>query len=100
MCIRDRITGNQEQDSSAIKTLLQNNAYQVTDVSLATGDLDEDAKFAIDVYKRQIVSCVTDCDCVAVFYDKLVTAVNRALSLLALVKAYCNSCLLYTSRCV
>ena len=37
----------QEQDSSAIKTLLQNNAYQVTDVSLATGDLDEDAKFAI-----------------------------------------------------
>lgn len=43
----DMITGNQEQDSSAIKTLLQNNAYQVTDVSLATGDLDEDAKFAI-----------------------------------------------------
>ena len=33
--------------SSAIKTLLQNNAYQVNDVSLATGDLDEDAKFAI-----------------------------------------------------
>lgn len=26
----DMITGNQEQDSSAIKTLLQNNAYQVT----------------------------------------------------------------------
>ena len=43
----DMITGNQEQDSSAIKTLLQNNAYQVTDVSLATGDLDEEAKFAI-----------------------------------------------------
>ena len=43
----DMITGNQEQDSSAIKTLLQNNAYQVNDVSLATGDLDEDAKFAI-----------------------------------------------------
>ena len=43
----DMITGNQEQDSSAIKTLLQNNAYQVKDVSLATGDLDEDAKFAI-----------------------------------------------------
>ncbi len=43
----DMITGNQEQDSSAIKTLLQNNAYQVNEVSLATGELDEDAKFAV-----------------------------------------------------
>lgn len=42
----DMITGNQEQDSTAIKTLLQNNAYQVNEVSLATGDLDADAKFA------------------------------------------------------
>lgn len=45
--IVDMITGNQEQDSTGIKTLLTNNAYQVNEVSLATGDLDEDAKFAI-----------------------------------------------------
>lgn len=45
--IVDMITGNQEQDSTAIKTLLQNNAYQVNEVTLATGDLDNDAKFAI-----------------------------------------------------
>lgn len=43
----DIITGNQEQDSSALKTLLQNNAYQVNEVSLATGDLDAEAKIAV-----------------------------------------------------
>lgn len=43
----DMITGNQEQDSSALKTLLQNNAYQVNEISLATGDLNADARFAI-----------------------------------------------------
>lgn len=43
----DMITGNQEQDTTAIKTLLQNNAYQVNEISLATGDLDADARFAI-----------------------------------------------------
>lgn len=43
----DMITGNQEQDTTAIKTLLQNNAYQVNEISLATGDLNADARFAI-----------------------------------------------------
>ena len=37
------ITGNQEQDYSGVKTLLENNAYEVSEVSLATGDLDADA---------------------------------------------------------
>lgn len=45
--IFDVITGNQEQDTTAIKTLLQNNAYQVNEISLATGDLDAEAKFAL-----------------------------------------------------
>lgn len=39
----DMITGNQEQDYSAIKTLLENNAYQVNEISLATQNVDEDA---------------------------------------------------------
>ena len=43
----DMITGNQEQDTTAIKTLLQNNAYQVNEISLATGDLNAEARFAI-----------------------------------------------------
>lgn len=43
----DMIKGNNEQDYSALKTLLENNAYQVNEVSLATGDLDKDAKIAI-----------------------------------------------------
>lgn len=43
----DMIKGNNEQDYSALQTLLENNAYQVNEVSLATGDLDKDAKIAI-----------------------------------------------------
>ena len=43
----DMITGNNEQDSSAIKTLLENNAYQVTEISLATQELEEDATIAV-----------------------------------------------------
>ena len=42
----DMITGNNEQDSSAIKTLLENNAYQVNEISLATQELEEDATIA------------------------------------------------------
>ncbi len=41
--IVDVITGNQEQDYSAIVTLLENNAYDVNEISLATQDVDEDA---------------------------------------------------------
>ncbi len=43
----DMIKGNNEQDYSSLKSLLENNAYQVNDVSLATGDFDKDAKVAI-----------------------------------------------------
>lgn len=43
----DMINGNNEQDYSSLKSLLENNAYQVNDVSLATGDFDKDAKVAI-----------------------------------------------------
>ena len=43
----DMIKGNNEQDYSSLKSLLENNAYQVYDVSLATGDFDKDAKVAI-----------------------------------------------------
>lgn len=43
----DMIKGNNEQDYSSLKTLLENNAYQVNEVSLATGDFDKDAKIAI-----------------------------------------------------
>jgi ABC-2 type transport system permease protein len=43
----DMIKGNNEQDSSSLKTLLENNAYQVNEVSLATGDFDSNAKIAI-----------------------------------------------------
>ena len=42
----DMITGNNEQDYSAIKTLLENNAYQVNEISLATQELEEDATIA------------------------------------------------------
>ncbi len=45
--IVDMITGNQEQDYSAISKLLENNAYQVNEVSLATKGLDKDAAIAI-----------------------------------------------------
>lgn len=43
----DMITGNQEQDYSAITSLLENNAYSVNEVSLATQDIDDDAMFTI-----------------------------------------------------
>lgn len=43
----DMIKGNNEQDYSSLKTLLENNAYQVNEVSLATGDFDSNAKIAI-----------------------------------------------------
>lgn len=43
----DMITGNQEQDYSGIKTLLENNAYQVNEISLATSDIDEKATIVI-----------------------------------------------------
>lgn len=43
----DMITGNNEQDYSAIKTLLDNNAYKVNEISLATQDLEEDATIAV-----------------------------------------------------
>lgn len=41
------ITGNQEQDSSGVKSLLENNAYEVEEVSLATGELNEKAVLAV-----------------------------------------------------
>lgn len=43
----DFITGNQETNFTALKSLISNNAYDVREVSLLTGDLDEDAKFAV-----------------------------------------------------
>lgn len=43
----DMIKGNNEQDYSSLKSLLENNAYQVNEVSLATGDFDKEAKVAI-----------------------------------------------------
>lgn len=45
--IVDMITGNNEQDYSAIKTLLENNAYKVNEISLTTQDVEEDAAVAI-----------------------------------------------------
>ena len=43
----DMINGNQEQNYSAMKNLLENNAYSVNEISLATGDVDDDAAVAI-----------------------------------------------------
>jgi hypothetical protein len=43
----DMITGNQEQDYSAITSLLSNNAYDVNEISLATQDIDENAKIVM-----------------------------------------------------
>ena len=43
----DILTGNQEGDYSAIKTLLTDNAYQVNEVSLLKTNIDEDAKFVV-----------------------------------------------------
>lgn len=45
--IIDFITGNQEQDYSSLTSLLESNAYQINEISLATSDLDEDAKIAV-----------------------------------------------------
>lgn len=45
--IVDMIKGNQEQDYSGIKTLLENNAYEVNEISLATADVDENAQVVI-----------------------------------------------------
>lgn len=43
----DILKGNQEADYSAIKTLLNDDAYQVNEVSLLTSNIDEDAKFVM-----------------------------------------------------
>ena len=43
----DFITGNGEADFTTLKSILTSNAYQVNEVSLLTGELDEDAKFAV-----------------------------------------------------
>lgn len=43
----DMIKGNNEQDYTALKSLLENNAYDVKEISLATGDFDKDAKIAV-----------------------------------------------------
>lgn len=43
----DMINGNQEQNYSAMKNLLENNAYSVNEISLATGNIDDDAAIAI-----------------------------------------------------
>lgn len=42
----DIITGNSEQDSTPIKDLLEDNAYQVNEVNLTTSELDEGAEVA------------------------------------------------------
>ena len=47
MVVVDFITGNQESDYTALKSLISNNAYDVREVSLLTDDLDDDAQFAI-----------------------------------------------------
>ena len=41
----DMIKGNNEQDYSAIKTMLENNAYEVNEISFVTQDIDDDAEF-------------------------------------------------------
>ena len=43
----DMITGNQEQDYSAISNLLSDNAYEVNEISLTTQDIDEDATVVV-----------------------------------------------------
>lgn len=45
--IVDVLKGNQEADYSGITTLLNNNAFQVNEISLLTADIDADAKFLI-----------------------------------------------------
>lgn len=49
----DMIKGNNEQDYSAVKTLLENNAYKVNEISLLTQDIDEDAEF-IMIYSPSV----------------------------------------------
>lgn len=43
----DIITSEGEEDATAIKNLLTDNAYEVKEVSLLTGQLDENAQFAV-----------------------------------------------------
>lgn len=43
----DIVTGNQEQDYTGIKELLENNAYKVNEISFVTQDIDKDAEFVI-----------------------------------------------------
>ena len=43
----DFITGYQEQDYTPIKSLLESNAYDVEEISMATETLREDAEFAV-----------------------------------------------------
>lgn len=43
----DIVTSEGEEDATAIKNLLIDNAYEVNEVSLLTGSLDENAQFAI-----------------------------------------------------
>ncbi|MCQ2514735.1 MAG: GldG family protein [Ruminococcus sp.] len=49
----DLLTGSQEQDYSAIKTLLENNAYQVNEINLTTQEPDSDAK-AVMLYAPSV----------------------------------------------
>lgn len=43
----DFITGYQEQDYTPVKALLESNAYDVEEISMATGELRDDAEFAV-----------------------------------------------------
>ncbi len=43
----DMIKGNGESDYTGMKNLLNNNAYQVNEVSLVTQDIDEEAQFVV-----------------------------------------------------
>lgn len=43
----DMIKGNNEEDYSGIKTAFENNAYKVNEVTLATGDIDDDANIVV-----------------------------------------------------
>ena len=45
--IIDFVTGYGEADYTAVKELLEKNAYQVNEISITVSDLDEDAKVAI-----------------------------------------------------
>lgn len=43
----DIVTGNNEQDYTGVKTLLENNAYEVNEISLLTQGIDENAEILI-----------------------------------------------------